>query len=281
MDQKSENAMHGRLVWMIAAWYLFVLWSWSMPLYARNEELFAVSLVIMVSGIVLAVVSFARFLYELRKSAQRQSLLDNDFVIRVLIDLGALTVLSRFSVTMNRVAEGFDNDAVLLLVSGIILLTLMYGLVRVVVGINPVRAYFAARWRAVTVVILALALAGAWHDVVRALLVTAAALGVEGAANDLPRHTALHKLWHEGYVFSLALLAVFFVMLAASWRQFRLIGSDIAGLAARLNAIQGKQQAPQKSKAAASGGKTEAAAPARSVRASVKTRRLKDTAPGL
>lgn len=281
MDQKSENAMHGRVIWMIAAWYLFVLWSWSVPLYARNEELFAVSLVIMVSGIVLAVISFARFLYELRKSAQRQGPLDNDFIVRVLIDLGALTVLSRFSVTMNRVAEGFDNDAVLLLVSGIILLTLIYGLVRVVIGISPVRAYFAARWRAVTVAILALALAGAWHDVVRALYVTAASLGVEGAANDLPRHAALHKLWHEGYVFSLALLVVFLVMLAASWRQFRLIGSDMAGFATKFKALQGRRQPPQKSKAAESVGKAAAAAPARPVRASAKSRRVKDTAPGL
>lgn len=280
MDQKTENAMLGRLSWMIAAWYLFVLWSWSVPLYARNEELFAVSLVIMVSGIVLAVVSFARFLYELRKSAQRQIPLDNDFVIRVLIDLGALTVLSRFSVTMNRVAEGFDNDAVLLLVSGIILLTLAYGLVRVIIGISPVRAYFAARWRAVVVVVLALALAGAWHDVARALQVAAASLGVAGAANDLPRQAALHKLWHEGYVFSLALLAVFVVMLAAAWRQFGLIGADMARLAARFKAAQGKLPPPRKPRAEGPGGKAEAAAPARPAR-SAKSRRLKDTAPGL
>ena len=33
--------------------------------------------------------------------------------------------------------------------------------------------------------------------------------------------------------FSLALLAIFLVMLAASWRQFRMIASDLSGLAPR------------------------------------------------
>lgn len=281
MDQKSESALHGRLSWMIAAWYLFVLWSWSVPLYSRSEELFAVSLVIMMSGIVLAVVSFARFLYELRKSAQRQSTPDNDFIVRVLIDLGALTVLSRFSVTMNRVAEGFDQDAVLLLVSGVIILTLVYGLVRVIIGISSVRAYFAARWRAFAVVVLALALAGAWHDVVRALHLAAASLGVEEAANALPRELALRRLWYEGYVFSLALLAVFLVMLAASWRQFRMIGAETAGLGAKFRAaVTVKRQSPQQSKAVNPEQKIEAAAPARPARAA-KSRRVKDTASGL
>jgi hypothetical protein len=256
MDQKSENAMHGRLAWIIAAWYLFVLWSWAVPLYARNEELFAVSLVIMLSGIVLAVVSFARFLYELRKSAQRQAPPDNDFIVRVLIDLGALTVLSRFSVTMNRVAEGFDGDAVLLLVSGIILLTIIYGLVRVVIGISSVRAYFAARWLAIAAVMLALVIAGAWHDVVRALQVAAASLGLEGVANDLPRHMALHKLWHEGHVFSLVLAALFLVMLAASWRQFRLIWSDVARFVPGKTGAVDERQSPKKGKTSAQAEKS-------------------------
>jgi hypothetical protein len=274
MDQKSENAMHGRLAWIIAAWYLFVLWSWAVPLYARNEELFAVSLVIMLSGIVLAVVSFARFLYELRKSAQRQAPPDNDFIVRVLIDLGALTVLSRFSVTMNRVAEGFDGDAVLLLVSGIILLTIIYGLVRVVIGISSVRAYFAARWLAIAAVMLALVIAGAWHDVVRALQVAAASLGLEGVANDLPRHMALHKLWHEGHVFSLVLAALFLVMLAASWRQFRLIWSDVARFIPGKTGAVDERQSPKKVKTSAQAEKATVV-PVKS-RAATKSRRVKD-----
>ncbi|HEX5055939.1 MAG TPA: hypothetical protein VFX02_05525 [Gammaproteobacteria bacterium] len=267
MDQKSESgSMHGRLAWMISAWYLFVLWSWSVPLYARNEELFAVSVVIMLSGIVLAVVSFGRFLYELRQSAQRQSPPDSDFIIRVLIDLGALTVLSRFSVTMNRIAEGLDDNAVLLLVAGVIMLTVIYGVIRVVIGVNSVRGYFAARWRAAAAIILALAVAGAWRDVLRSLMLALAALGVEGP-NAVPRHMALNALWFEGYVFSLALLAIFLVMLAASWRQFRMIASDLSGLAARMGSALRPRPIPKKSKTAERAGNGNAvAAPVRAAR---------------
>lgn len=273
MDQKSESvSVHGRLTWMIATWYLFVLWSWSVPLYGRNEELFAISLVIMMSGIVLAVVSFARFLYELRRSAQRQSLPDNDFFIRVLIDLGALTVLSRFSVTMNRVAEGFDEDAVLLLVSGIIMLTLIYGVVRVVIGISTIRVYFVARWCAVAVLLLAMVIGGAWHDVLRSVQLAMAVAGVEGAANAIPQSMALNALWYDGYVFSLALLTVFLIMLAASWRQFRMIYFDVAGLAAKMTAGLSRPLPAKKPKAPEREVATvEAAAVPRS-RAAVKRR---------
>jgi hypothetical protein len=273
MDQKSESAsMHGRLAWMISAWYLFVLWSWSVPLYARNEELFAVSVVIMLSGIVLAVISFARFLYELRQSALRQNFPDNDFIIRVLIDLGALTVLSRFSVTMNRIAEDLDDNAVLLLVAGVIMLTVAYGVIRVVIGVSSVRGYFEARWRAAAVLILAIAIAGAWNDVVRSLMLALAALGVEGA-NAVPQHMALNALWFEGYVFSLALLTVFLIMLAASWRQFRMIGSDLAGLAVRMTGGLRRRPSAKKPKAAERAGNGSAeATPVRAARVAVKRR---------
>ncbi len=250
MDQKSESAStQGRLTWIISVWYLFVLWSWSAPLYSRNEELFVVSLVIMLSGVFLAVVSFARFLYELRKSAARQSPPDTDFIARVLIDLGALTLLSRFSATMNRLAEGFDDDAVLLLVSGVIVLTLLYGVIRVVLGISSIRAYLAARWQAVAVVLLALAIAGAWHDLVRALHLALAGMGMDRWAEGMPRDMALQALWYDGYVFSLALLALFFVLLGASLRQFRMIYSDMVKLVTVTAAVGKTPRSPQKSKA--------------------------------
>lgn len=270
MDQKSEStSMHGRLAWIISAWYLFVLWSWSTPLYGRNEELFAVTLVIMMSGVFLAVASFARFLYELRKSALRQSPLDNDFIVRVLIDLGALTMLSRFSVSMTRLTEGFDEDAVLLLVSGVIMLTLIYGVIRVVLGVSSIRVYLSARWRAVTVIVLALAIAGAWHDVVRGVYLGLAAMGLKHWA-DIPQGMALHALWYDGYVFSLALLAVSLIMLSASLGQFRMIYSDIAGLVAGAAAGIRKPQRSHKPKVAERA--TEAAA-VRPTRVAVKARR--------
>jgi hypothetical protein len=251
MDQKSESmSMQGRLAWIISAWYLFVLWSWSVPLYGRNEELFAISLVIMLSGIFLAVISFARFLYELRKSALQQVPPDNDFIIRVLIDLGALTVLSRFSVTMNRLAEGLDSDAVLLLVTGIIMLTLIYGLVRVLIGVSLIRGYLAARWRAAVATALALAIISTLPDMLRALHLALAAAGVEQAANAMPADMALDALWYDGYSFFLALLAAFLVMLATAWRQFAMVYADIGRLVARLVSGFKKPQSSQKPKVA-------------------------------
>jgi hypothetical protein len=251
MDQKSEGAsMQGRLAWIISVWYLFVLWSWSTPLYSRNEELFVVSLVIMLSGVFLAVVSFARFLYELRKSAIRQIPPDNDFIARVLIDLGALTLLSRFSATMNRLAEGFDDDAVLLLVSGVIILTLLYGIIRVVLGISSIRGYLAARWQAAAVVLLALVIAGVRHDIVRAVHLALAGMGVQGWADAIPQNMALQALWYDGYVFSLVLLLLFLILLSASLSQFRMIYADTARLIAAAM-VAGKNPRPsQKSKAA-------------------------------
>jgi hypothetical protein len=250
MDQKSESlSMHGRLAWIISAWYLFVLWSWSVPLYGRNEELFAISLVIMLSGIFLSVISFARFLYELRKSALLQVPPDNDFIIRVLIDLGALTVLSRFSVTMNRLAEGMDSDAVLLLVSGIIVLTLTYGLIRVLIGVGSIRGYLAARWRAAVAAVLALAIISIWPDMLRALYLALAALGVEQMANAMPADMALDALWYDGYFFLLALLAAFLILLATALRQFSMVYADISRLVARLIAALKKPQSSQKPKA--------------------------------
>ncbi len=249
MDQKSESfSMHGRLAWIISAWYLFVLWSWSVPLYGRNEELFAISLVIMLSGIFLAVISFARFLHELRKSALRQVSPDNDFIIRVLIDLGALTVLSRFSVTMNRLAEGLDSDAVLLLVTGIIVLTLIYGLVRVLIGVASIRGYLAARWRAAVATVLALAVISTWPDVLRSLHLLLAAVGVEQAANATPADMALDALWYDGYSFLLVLLAAFLVMLTSALSQFAMVYADISQLVARLASGFKKPQSAHKSK---------------------------------
>jgi hypothetical protein len=275
MDQKSESTwMHGRLAWIISAWYLFVLWSWSAPLYGGNGELFAVSLVIMLSGIVLAVISFSGFLYGLRKSAQRQSLPDNDFIIRVLIDLGALTVLSRFSVTMNRVSEALDADAALLLVAGVIVLTLVYGAVRAVIGISSVRGYFAARWRAVAAILLGLMIAGTWHDLVRALrfLLAGMGIGVQGPADAVARGLTLGVLWYGGYVFSLALLATFLVMLAASFRQFGMIRSDIAGLAARAQAGLKRQPLKKLKKEPGRAANTGIAAAGRPARAAPRRR---------
>jgi hypothetical protein len=247
MDQKLESgAMHGRLVWIISAWYLFVFWSWSVPLYGRNEELFAVSLVIMLSGFFLAIVSFTRFLYELRKSALRQSLPDNDFIVRVLIDLGALTMLSRFSMTMNRISESFDNDAVLLLVAGVIMLTLLYGVIRVLIGVSSIRSYLGMRWRAVTAIMLAVVVAGAWYDVLRALHLAMAAIGVAPWADAIPQKMALNALWYDGYVFSLVLLTLFLFILGTSFGQFRMIYADmgkfIAGVMAGLKKPQPKSK---------------------------------------
>jgi hypothetical protein len=255
MDQKSESAsMQGRLAWIISIWYLFVLWSWSAPLYGRNEELFVVSLVIMLSGVFLAVLSFARFLYELRNSAVRQTPPDNDFIARVLIDLGALTLLSKFSATMNRLADGFDDDAVLLLVSGVIVLTLLYGVIRVVLGIASIRGYLAARWQAVAVVLLSLAVAGAWHDIVRAVHLALAGMGLKQWTETIPQDMALQTLWYDGYVFSLALFALFLVMLAASLRQFRMIYADASRLVATAAATGKNSRAPQKPKVAERAG---------------------------
>jgi hypothetical protein len=251
MDQKSESvSMQGRLAWIISAWYLFVLWSWSVPLYGRNEELFAISLVIMLSGIFLSVISFARFLYELRQSALLQVPPDNDFIIRVLIDLGALTVLSRFSVTMNRLAEGLDSDAVLLLVTGIIVLTLIYGLVRVLIGVGSIRGYLAARWRAAVTVVLALATVSTWPDMLRALHHALTVMGVEPAANAMPADMALNALWYDGYFLLLALLAALLIMLTTAVHQFAMVYADISRLVARLAAGLKKPRSPQKLKVA-------------------------------
>ncbi|HEY3487909.1 MAG TPA: hypothetical protein VGL10_07575 [Gammaproteobacteria bacterium] len=233
MDRKTEvTALPARLTWIIAVWYLFVLWSWSVPLYTRDEQVIAVLSMIILGGIVLSVISFAKFLYNNFRLTSAAA--GNDFIARTLSDLGALTVLARFSVIMGRFNEESDDTA-LMLVAGVILLTVVYGVVRIVIGVSEIRRYLGARWRVVSTILLALAVISAWREILNALNFILFATGITGGHDDFAlEENFLDLLWEDGYWFFLLLITAFLAMLISAIRQFRLLLADFSQLAAIL-----------------------------------------------
>jgi hypothetical protein len=97
-------------------------------------------------------------------------------------------------------------------------------------------------------------------------------IGVQGPADAVARGLTLGVLWYGGYVFSLALLATFLVMLVASFRQFGMIRSDIAGLAARAQAGLKRQPLKKLKKEPGRAANTGIAAAGRPARAAPRRR---------